>query len=38
MKFITAKIFKRLTIPNVEKDVEQLKLYIAVGNVKWYNF
>lgn len=39
MKFIMAKIFKRLTIPNIEEEVEQLeRLYITVGNVKWYNF
>lgn len=39
MKFIMAKIFKRLTIPSVEENVEQLELmYTAFGNIKQYNF
>ena len=30
---------KRLTIPNVDKNVEQIKCsYIASGNVKWYKY
>lgn len=29
---------KRVTIPNVGKDVEQVELYLSVdGNVKWNN-
>lgn len=35
---VTTKI-RRLTVPSVNKNVEQLELsYIASGNVKWCNY
>lgn len=37
--FHKMEVLKRLTMPSVGKDVEQLEMsYTTGGNVKWYSF